>query len=112
EATLHDLQRTMANVQDTTKSLDEIVQRIDQGKGVLGELTGDSRESRELAHHLHRSIRSVDEFTGRLNRGNVLDNLDHAVADLGTAIVDMQQHVDGLQKNLETFKKVKSALGG
>ena len=34
------------------------------------------------------------------------------VGDLGTAIIDMQQHVDGLQKNLETFKKVKSALGG
>jgi hypothetical protein len=34
------------------------------------------------------------------------------VGDLGSAIVDMQQHVDGLQKNLETFKKVKSALGG
>src|SRR5207244_13477913 len=70
EATLRDLQRTMANVQDTTKSLDDIVQRVDQGTGVLGELTGDSHESRELARHLHRSMRSVDEFTTRLNRGN------------------------------------------
>ena len=34
------------------------------------------------------------------------------VGDLGSSIVDMQQHVDGLQKNLETLKKVKSALGG
>ena len=34
------------------------------------------------------------------------------VGDLGSAIVDMEKHVDGLQKNLETFKKVKSALGG
>jgi len=32
--------------------------------------------------------------------------------ELGTAITDMQQHVDGLQKNIETLKKVKSALGG
>jgi hypothetical protein len=32
--------------------------------------------------------------------------------DLGTAIVDMQQHVDGLQKNIDTLKKVKAALGG
>ena len=84
-------------MQDTTKSLDDIVQRVDQGKGVLGELTGDSRESRELALHLHRSIRSVDEFTNRVNRGNgalirlvedeeyarrVLGNLDHTLADL------------------------------
>lgn len=34
------------------------------------------------------------------------------VGDLGTSIVEMQQHVDGLQKNLETLRKVKSALGG
>ncbi len=34
------------------------------------------------------------------------------VGDLGSAIVDMEQHVNGLQKNLDTFKKVKAALGG
>ena len=31
---------------------------------------------------------------------------------LGQAIVDMQQHVDGLQKNIDVLKKVKSSLGG
>jgi hypothetical protein len=31
---------------------------------------------------------------------------------MGSAITEMQQHVDGLQKNLETFKQVKAALGG
>jgi len=35
-----------------------------------------------------------------------------AVSNLGTAIVDMQKHVEGLQKNLDTFKEIKSALGG
>ena len=35
-----------------------------------------------------------------------------SAAELGTSIIDMQQHVDGLQKNLETLKKVKAALGG
>ena len=34
------------------------------------------------------------------------------VGDLGTSIVDMQDHVTALQKNLETLKKVKAALGG
>lgn len=34
------------------------------------------------------------------------------VGDLGSSIVDMQEHVDGLQKNLETLRTVKSALGG
>ena len=35
-----------------------------------------------------------------------------AVTNLGTAIVDMQKHVEGLQKNLDTFKQIKAALGG
>jgi hypothetical protein len=32
--------------------------------------------------------------------------------ELGKSIVEMQQHVDGLQKNIDTLKKIKSALGG
>ena len=33
-------------------------------------------------------------------------------AKLGTAITDMQGQVDGLQRNLETLKAIKGALGG
>lgn len=33
-------------------------------------------------------------------------------AKLGTAITDMQEQVDGLQKNLQTLKTIQSALGG
>jgi len=33
-------------------------------------------------------------------------------AKMGSAITEMQQHVEGLQKTLETFKQVKAALGG
>jgi len=32
--------------------------------------------------------------------------------ELGNTIVDMEKHVDGLQKNLDALKKVKAALGG
>lgn len=35
-----------------------------------------------------------------------------SVVQLGSSIVEMQQHVDGLQKNIEVLKKVKSGLGG
>jgi hypothetical protein len=35
-----------------------------------------------------------------------------SVVELGSAIVEMQQHVDGLQKNIDVLKKVKSNLGG
>jgi hypothetical protein len=32
-------------------------------------------------------------------------------AELGEAIVEMQQHVDGLQENLDTLRTVQDALG-
>ena len=35
-----------------------------------------------------------------------------SVAQLGSSIVEMQDHVTGLQKNIDTLKKVQSALGG
>ena len=35
-----------------------------------------------------------------------------SAAQLGTTITDMEKHINGLQKNLETIKKVKSMLGG
>jgi hypothetical protein len=35
-----------------------------------------------------------------------------SVAEMGTSIVEMQDHITGLQKNLDTLKKVQSALGG
>jgi hypothetical protein len=50
--------------------------------------------------------------------GDVLDKAGKSggplgsVAQLGSSISDMQTHVNGLQKNLETLKTVQSALGG
>lgn len=35
-----------------------------------------------------------------------------SVGEMGTALVEMEQHVSGLQKNLDSLKKVKAALGG
>jgi len=35
-----------------------------------------------------------------------------AVSDLGTSITDMQTHLDALNKNMETLRKIKTALGG
>ena len=35
-----------------------------------------------------------------------------SVQELGSSVVEMQQHVDGLQKNLATLKKVQAALDG
>ena len=35
-----------------------------------------------------------------------------SAAQLGTSIVEMQDHVSGLQKNLDTLKKVQATLTG
>jgi len=35
-----------------------------------------------------------------------------SVAKLGTTISDLEKHVSGLQKNIDTLKSVKAALGG
>ena len=35
-----------------------------------------------------------------------------SVGDLGTSLLEMQEHVSGLQKNIDTLKKVQSTLTG
>jgi hypothetical protein len=35
-----------------------------------------------------------------------------AASQLASSITDMEQHVSGLQKNLDTLKKIQSMLGG
>ena len=35
-----------------------------------------------------------------------------AAGQLGSSITDMEQHVSGLQKNLDALKKIQSMLGG
>ena len=35
-----------------------------------------------------------------------------SATQLGTAIVEMEQHVNGLQKNIDVLKTVKAGLGG
>ncbi len=35
-----------------------------------------------------------------------------SVAQFGPSLVEMQDHITGLQKNLDTFKKVQTSLTG
>ena len=35
-----------------------------------------------------------------------------SVSELGSSIGEMQQHIEGLQNNVTTLKKVQAALGG
>lgn len=50
--------------------------------------------------------------------GGLLDKAGKAggpvgsVAQFGTSLVEMQDHISGLQKNLDTFKQVQATLTG
>ncbi|HEX6768047.1 MAG TPA: hypothetical protein VF208_01750 [Candidatus Binatia bacterium] len=50
--------------------------------------------------------------------GGILDKASKAggpigsVASFGNSLVEMQDHITGLQKNLDTFKKVQASLTG
>jgi len=63
------------------------------------------------------SRRSADAQMGELG-GAVMKQAGESggtlgsAAKLGTAIVEMQDHVTALQKNIDTLKGIKSALGG
>ena len=51
------------------------------------------------------------QMGGILDKAGKLGGPVGSVAEFGSSIVEMQEHINGLQKNLDTFKKVQSALG-
>ncbi len=50
--------------------------------------------------------------TGALQKAAPSGGTVGKAVELGTAITEMQQHVDGLQKNISTLKTIQSAIGG
>lgn len=50
--------------------------------------------------------------SGLLDKAGQLGGPIGAAAQLGSSIVEMEQHVSGLQKNLDALRKVQSALTG
>jgi hypothetical protein len=53
----------------------------------------------------------MKELGGIMEKAKGAGGTIGSVAELGSSITEMQEHVTGLQKNLETLKKVQSALG-
>ena len=52
------------------------------------------------------------QMGGMLERAGKMGGPVGSVAEFGSSIVEMQDHINGLQKNLDTFKKVQSSLTG
>jgi hypothetical protein len=61
---------------------------------------------------------SLTQRPAAAQMGGLLDKAGKAggpvgsVAQFGSSLVEMQDHITGLQKNLDTFKKVQASLGG
>ena len=49
---------------------------------------------------------------GLLEKAGKMGGPVGSVAQFGSSLVEMQDHITGLQKNLDTFKQVQSSLGG
>jgi hypothetical protein len=49
---------------------------------------------------------------GALEKGRESGGALGSVTELGSSIVEMQEHVNGLQKNLDTLKKIQGSLSG
>jgi hypothetical protein len=52
------------------------------------------------------------QMGGLLEKAGKMGGPVGSVAEFGSSIVEMQDHITGLQKNLDTFKKVQSSLTG
>ncbi len=61
---------------------------------------------------------SITQHQAEAQIGGLLEKAEKAggpvgsVAQFGSSIVELQDHITGLQKNLDTFKKVQSSLTG
>jgi hypothetical protein len=52
------------------------------------------------------------QMGGLLEKAGKMGGPVGSVAQFGSSLVEMQDHINGLQKNLDTFKKVQESLGG
>src|SRR5881296_115347 len=101
--------RRSASVSETRKEDGMVQGRIGRGLRILalagifgaGYLCG-SLGQRSAEAQLGDVMKKAGEQGGALG----------SIGQLGSSIVEMQQHVDGLNKDLETLRKVKTALGG
>ena len=52
------------------------------------------------------------QIGGLLEQATKMGGPIGSIAEFGTSITEMQDHISGLQKNLDTFKKVQASLTG
>ena len=52
------------------------------------------------------------QIGGLLEKAGKMGGPIGSIAEFGSSITEMQEHISGLQKNLDTFRKVQASLTG
>jgi hypothetical protein len=52
------------------------------------------------------------QIGGLLEKAGKMGGPVGSIAEFGSSLTEMQDHISGLQKNLDTFKKVQASLTG
>jgi phospholipid/cholesterol/gamma-HCH transport system substrate-binding protein len=99
----------MDNVVEISHSLNRILQRMERGEGILGQLTSDTPEGRRLQSSLVNTAESLERIAGTIEHGKgPLPRLlnDRAMAD------QLAQSVDHIQGLLEQARSGPGLLPG
>jgi len=65
-----------------------------------------------LVGSMSQQYAAAQGIGGMLEKAGQMGGPVGSAAQLGSSLVEMQDHVNGLQKNIDTLKKVQSALTG
>src|SRR3954471_1291071 len=99
----------MDNVVEISHSLNRVLQRMERGEGILGQLTSDTPEGRRLQSSLVNTAESLERIAGTIEHGKgPLPRLlnDRAMAD------QLAQSVDHIQGLLEQARSGPGLLPG
>jgi phospholipid/cholesterol/gamma-HCH transport system substrate-binding protein len=110
DRTLESLQETLANLKATTATLDQVVERVDNGEGLLGRLVSDPK----LAASFDHSLQSIERVSRRLEHGKgaavrlVEDEQygDRLLAKIDRATDDLAQVAQKLNRGDGTLGKL------
>ena len=113
------------NVAAISVSLRNILQRMERGEGLLGELTAGDEEGEEMTESLRSTLASLDSILGKIDSGEgtlgrlfndptLAERVESAVARL-EALLDSVEHGEGLLADLihdaELSQRFSGAVG-
>ncbi len=104
-----DMSRTMANVEQASTRLDEMLARVEAGEGAFGVMLSEGPRTREALENIRIASTEAAEFMTRLNRGRGL--LPRLVDDENFADATLEGVEASVTSIAEITAKVRSGQG-